>query len=307
MSPPITWTPLAAQAVAEYLRKKQGFLLVSHDRAFLDGCVDHILALNKTGVSVQSGTFSTWWENKSRQDAYEQAQNDKLKGEMKRLAQAAKRTSTWSDRVEATKTGSRNSGLRPDRGYIGHRSAKMMQRAKSIDTRRQKALEEASGLLRDLERADSLKLRPLTARGRLLDLREVVPHYGGRPVCPPPDLCSGAGRPCGPDRRQRLRKEHSAEAVDGPGDFLGRHVHATPGSLHLLCSQDTSNLRGSLHDFVRERNADETLLLAILRKLDFPRVQFEKDMANWSAGQKKKALIAAASAKVPTCTFGMNR
>ena len=112
---------------------------MSHDRAFLDGCVDHILALNKTGVSVQSGTFSTWWENKSRQDAYEQAQNDKLKGEMKRLAQAAKRTSTWSDRVEATKTGSRNSGLRPDRGYIGHRSAKMMQRAKSIDTRRQSA------------------------------------------------------------------------------------------------------------------------------------------------------------------------
>lgn len=37
---------------------------------------------------------------------------------------------------------------------------------------------------------------------------------------------------------------------------------------------------------------DLTLLLAILRKLDFPRAQFEKDMADWSAGQKKKALIA---------------
>ena len=65
-----------------------------------------------------------------------------------------------------------------------------------------------------------------------------------------------------------------------------------PGLSISYVPQDTSNLRGSLHDFVRERNADETLLLAILRKLDFPRVQFEKDMANWSAGQKKKALIA---------------
>ncbi len=37
---------------------------------------------------------------------------------------------------------------------------------------------------------------------------------------------------------------------------------------------------------------DETLLLAILRKLDFSRAQFEKDMANWSAGQRKKAPIA---------------
>ncbi|MEI3361946.1 MAG: ATP-binding cassette domain-containing protein [Oscillospiraceae bacterium] len=172
------------QTVAEYLRKKQGFLLVSHDRAFLDGCVDHILALNKTGVSVKSGTFSTWWEkNPGRMPTSRHKMTNK--GEMKRLAQAAKRTSTWSDRVEATKTALGIPGLRPDRGYIGHRSAKMMQRAKSIDTRRQKALEEASWPVWDLERAESLKRRPLTARGRLLDLREVVPHYGGRPVCRP--------------------------------------------------------------------------------------------------------------------------
>ena len=56
--------------------------------------------------------------------------------------------------------------------------------------------------------------------------------------------------------------------------------------------QDTSHLRGSLRDYARESGVDETLLLAILRKLDFPRAQFEKDMADWSQGQKKKALIA---------------
>ena len=56
--------------------------------------------------------------------------------------------------------------------------------------------------------------------------------------------------------------------------------------------QDTAHLRGSLTDYARESDVDRTLLLAILRKLDFPREQFEKDMADWSAGQKKKALIA---------------
>ena len=30
-------------------------MLVSHDRDFLEGCVDHILALQKTGAVVQSG------------------------------------------------------------------------------------------------------------------------------------------------------------------------------------------------------------------------------------------------------------
>ena len=37
---------------------------------------------------------------------------------------------------------------------------------------------------------------------------------------------------------------------------------------------------------------DLRLFKAILRKLDFARVQFEKDMASFSAGQKKKVLIA---------------
>ena len=30
----------ARALVADYLKSKRGFLLVSHDRAFLDGCVD---------------------------------------------------------------------------------------------------------------------------------------------------------------------------------------------------------------------------------------------------------------------------
>ena len=38
---------------------------------------------------------------------------------------------------------------------------------------------------------------------------------------------------------------------------------------------------------------DESLFKAILRKLDFARVQFEKDMQSYSAGQRKKVLLAA--------------
>lgn len=33
--------------VSAYLKRKRGFLLVSHDRSFLAGCVDHILSLNR--------------------------------------------------------------------------------------------------------------------------------------------------------------------------------------------------------------------------------------------------------------------
>lgn len=69
----------ARKLVSDYLGTKSGFILVSHDRAFLDNCVDHILSINKTNIDIQKGNFSDWWENKKRQDHFELAENEKLK------------------------------------------------------------------------------------------------------------------------------------------------------------------------------------------------------------------------------------
>ena len=82
-------------AVSRYLRRQKGFLLVSHDRAFLDGCVDHILSLNRQTIDVQQGNFSSWWENKRRQDAWEQAEHQRLQRDIRRLDEAARRTAAW--------------------------------------------------------------------------------------------------------------------------------------------------------------------------------------------------------------------
>ena len=57
-------------------------------------------------------------------------------------------------------------------------------------------------------------------------------------------------------------------------------------------SQDTSFLRGSLKEFAKDMKIDESLFKAILRKLNFERTQLEKDMSDFSEGQKKKVLIA---------------
>ena len=280
------------RAAAEYLRRKRGFLLVSHDRAFLDGCVDHVMALNKTGVEVQSGNFSSWWENKRRRDAFEQTRNDHLQKEVGRLRQAAAQTSRWSDQVEAAKKGTRTAGLRPDRGYIGHKSAKMMQRSKSIEDRRQRALEEKEGLLQDLERAEALKLRPLEARGRLLEARELSLFYGERRVCGPLSFRLEPGQRIALDGGNGSGKSTLLKFLLGEEIASAGTLVRLPGLKVSYVPQDTSHLRGRLRDYVRSSGVEEPLLLAILRKLDFPREQFEKNMEDWSAGQRKKVLIA---------------
>ena len=47
-----------------------------------------------------------------------------------------------------------------------------------------------------------------------------------------------------------------------------------------------------MNGFAEKEGIDRTLFLAILRKLDFERAQFEKRMEDYSEGQKKKVLIA---------------
>lgn len=183
------------QAVGTYLSRQRGFLLVSHDRALLDGCVDHILSIDRAGITVEKGNVSSWEENRRRREQMEQTKSDRLKKEVRRLSEAARQTAGWADDLEKTKKGSRNSGLRPDRGFIGHRSAKMMKRAKSLEDRRQAALEEKQQLLREVETREPLKLPVMTTRtGRLLTLQEVTMAYdGGPPIGVPVSFTLEAG------------------------------------------------------------------------------------------------------------------
>ena len=93
------------ELLKKYLHTKKGFILVSHDRNFMDGCVDHVLVLNRESIEVQQGNFSSWWENKKKQDSYELAENDRLKKDIRRLTEAARISKQWADKVEGEKIG----------------------------------------------------------------------------------------------------------------------------------------------------------------------------------------------------------
>ena len=277
------------QRVSRYLRSKQGFLLVSHDRAFLDGCVDHVLSINKTNIELQRGNFSSWFENKKRQDSFEAAQNEQIV----RLEASAREKAGWADAVEKTKFGTKNSGLRPDRGYIGHKSAKMMQRSKTIAQRRQEAMEEKSQLLRNIEQADALKVSQLPYRApRLVSLDHVSIVYGEKAVCSDVSFTIERGDRIALRGRNGSGKSSILKLICGQDIPYTGNLQVGGGLKISYVSQDTSFLRGSLSDLAREGGIDESLFKAILRKLDFERVQFEKDMAEFSGGQKKKVLIA---------------
>ena len=285
--------------VSRYLAKKSGFLLVSHDRAFLDGCVDHILSINRGGIEVQKGNFSSWYENRQRQDAFELAQNAQLKKEIGRLKQAARQSRAWADKVENTKIGPHSAKVTGEadamggRAYIGEQSRRMQQRRKNLERRQNAAIEEKSALLKNIEQAAPLKLHQLPYHtDRLALLRDVSVCYGGAPVCRGVSFCVEQGD------RIALRGANGTGKTSLLRLLCGEdvpHTGTVERSSRLQISyvwQDPSGLRGDLGAYAARYGLDESLFKAILRKLDFARVQFEKDMADFSAGQKKKVLLA---------------
>lgn len=277
----------ARELVSAYLKKKKGFILVSHDRCFLDGCVDHVLSLNRADIEVQSGNFSSWFLNFNRQQEFEQAQNRRLQKDISRLRQAAKRTAVWSDRVEASKAGAY------DKGYVGHKAAKMMKRSKNVEARQKQAAEEKASLLKNVETAAELKIMPLEYHAKtLLDFSEVTVLYDKKSIFAPVTFQVQKGDRVVIDGKNGSGKSSLLKLLTGQAaEYTGRM--AVGSGLVISCvPQDTSWLKGTLSELAEKSGIDESLFKAVLRKMDFERVQFEKDMADFSEGQKKKALIA---------------
>lgn len=284
------------EVVAEYLKSKNGFILVSHDRRFLDNCIDHILSINRTNIEIQKGNFSSWQMNKEMQNNFEIAKNYKLKKDIKRLEQAAKRTSEWSDKKEEKKSKKSYGGRAPamiDKGFVGAKAAKMMKRSKNLEARQNSALEEKTKLLKNIELSESLKIKPEEYHSnRMITLDKVSIFYGEKEVCRDVSFVIEKG-----DRIALRGKNGSGKSTILKlilGEDLKYTGNFSKGSRMKISyvSQETGFLKGKLSDFARDSSIDETLFRAILRKMDFSREQFDKDLSSYSGGQKKKVLIA---------------
>ena len=179
----------------------------------------------------------------------------------------------------------------------------MMKRAKTAERRLETAAEEKSSLLHNIERMDDLKLFPLRHHARrLLTLADAAPCYDGRPVCAPTSLEIMQGERIRLTGGNGAGKSSLLRLLAGkPQDYTGTLLRAS-GLIISYVPQRTDTVSGSLRTFAEE--IDYSLFLTILRKLGFARAQFEKDLSELSAGQKKRCCSHAVCASRHTFTFG---
>ncbi|OHD57392.1 MAG: hypothetical protein A2Y33_07875 [Spirochaetes bacterium GWF1_51_8] len=145
------------EIVAAYLKSRQGFLCVSHDRRFLENCTDHTLAFEKTGVEIHLHGFAEWDSARMMKTASEEKRNEKIKRTIVKLESAERQRRGWSDKQEMNKYNG-NNDVGNNKGAIGHKAAKMMKQALVIKRRKLEEIEEKKGLLLNIDKEYRIKI-----------------------------------------------------------------------------------------------------------------------------------------------------
>ncbi|HDL2512186.1 TPA: ABC-F type ribosomal protection protein [Enterococcus faecium] len=289
---------MARQQVAAYLKaKKQGFIVVSHDRSFVDEVVDHVLSIEKSQLVLYQGDFSVYEEQKGLRDQFEQEQNVKLKKEIGRLKQTAAEKAEWSRGRERDKLGSPNkpgSGAIYDTGAIGARAARTMKRSKAIVKRMEDQATEKEKLLKDMEYIEPLSMNyQVTHRKKLLTVQELQLSYGERKLFSPLTFDINQGDRLAIQGPNGSGKSSVIQHLLGifQGEVTGEVIQPQGVTISYV-RQNYEDNRGTLQEFAEEHHLSYQELLNNLWKLGVERKVFQNRIEEMSMGQRKRVELA---------------
>ncbi|MEX3622646.1 ATP-binding cassette domain-containing protein [Viridibacillus arvi] len=273
--------------VSQYLEKKKGFIVISHDESFLNQFVDHVLAINKESIDMIRGNLDTWKYEKANADMLSEEKNAKLKTEIGRLNDVSKQMSTWGQKREnSTKDASAR-----------RLAAKQMKRAKAVKKRTEVMIEEKESLLHNIENVSELKMIVKQPRKQVLFFRDFSILREGIPLFEPINI------DVYPTERFFIEGENGVGKSTLLNFILGREQLETMGEYRISLPQHLSILSQknqveidyfSLLNQLPSKEAKEEYW-HLLYQLGIERSSFsDKSSENWSAGEQKKVFLANA-------------
>ena len=286
--------------LAGYLAAKPGFLLVSHDRAFLDAAIDHVIALNPETVDVQRCDYSTW-RQAHLAHLEEQARVNRLaKKEIQRLEGAARARRSGAEAREADKTAHGKRTLPSERGgdsgYTGARAARQMKRALAAERRADRAAEARRATLINLEKQYPLRVLdppgPVPLREPLIRARALTV---GRPA--------GLFLPITFELRAAERLALLGPNGSGKSSlldlFTGEGELVAEGDWHLHSRIQVSRAwqiprwrKGSLREHLQRADLDESFFRQVMAALGVRGQVLDDPLEHLSQGQLKKVELA---------------
>jgi lincosamide and streptogramin A transport system ATP-binding/permease protein len=269
--------------LGEYLAKKSGFIIASHDRALLDRCCDHIAAINKADVRVLQGNYSRSRAQMTLEQQAEEARYETIRREVTLLEKEAQQRRSWSMAAEREKIG----GF--DKGFLGRKAAKIMKRALAAERRIDERLEEQRSLLLNAETIRPLRLHQRNDAPELLAvLEDAEVHAGGRCILPRCSLTVRRGERVAVTGPNGSGKSTLLNVVRGTVPLNGGQRHV-PAVVTIVNGYQIPRWNsGMLREHLRSDGIDETLFRSAMGTISVQGEIFDRPLETFSEGERKK-------------------
>lgn len=268
--------------LARYLRTRPGFLLVSHDRALLDDCCDHVVAIERGQLRVHGGDYGSLRAQQRLEEEHEARRRERITREVRDLERAARARRDWSNAREKTKRGA------ADKGFVGHRAAKQMKRALHTERRVGDKLAEKRSLVRIPEKKRSLELAVPPGPESLLVAEDLTVAVGGRVLVRDLDLVLRRGDRIALVGPNGCGKTLLLETLAGERSPARGRVTCTAGTRIGRARQIPRWRTGSLAEHLRAEGVDETAFRNVLGALGLVGDACDRPIETLSEGERRK-------------------
>lgn len=267
---------------------RAAYVVASHDRRFLDRVATKVAHLDRGKLTLYPGNYTAFRDQQREQAEAGWSRYEKAQKKIRKLQKQAQNYQGWSNKAEAEKRGA------ADKGFIGHKAAKLMKR--SVVARRR--LEETA-----LEAKED---KPFERKPVKIDFH----HSGAR------HLLSAKGLAVGYDPGRPLAQNISLDlaagdrlAVQGPNGCgktallrtllkevppLGGDVRLHPAARVGYFDQEGHRLprASTALEAVLSTGRDETLCRTVLGRMTVHGETVDKPVEKLSAGERAKILLA---------------
>lgn len=285
---------IGRNVVANYLNKKKGFIVVSHDRHFLNQVIDHVLSIDRAKIQLFKGNYDTWQRQFELQNEHEAQEKRHLQTDIKRLNKTAQKSKKWSLKTEKGKFHKTDQHENINRGYIGHKAAKLMKRSQSLLKRTTKEVNQKQRLLKNIDKSPNLEIDyAKSSKRNLLQVEDLVVIRNKHKLNQALSFTIKLGERIALDAANGSGKTTIIKAILGNNDLIANgSVHFAHNIKISYMKQNFTNFHGDLKDYALKHKVDFSQLLNTLHKLGFDRKIFTFKVEEMCQGQKRKLALA---------------
>lgn len=269
-------------------RLETAYVVVSHDRRFLDQVAEKVAHLDRGRLRVYPGNYSAFRRQVEEAEAAGWKAYEKSQKLVRKLEEQARSYRNWAGAKEKEKRGA------ADKGYVGARAAKLAKRALAAERRIEEAIErikkekpfEADPIKIDFQggRAGTL----VRAKGLVIGYAPEVPLAAGI------DIELSAGERLGIVGPNGCGKSTLLKALVGEAPLLGGELSIRPSASVGYFDQEIRRLPegASALASVLETGKDETLVRTVLGRMRLRKESTLKPVTDLSWGERAKTLLA---------------